>query len=129
MRKLQDKLILAFVFLLPVVALADGIEVPEGDPLATLLNLVVNFKTLGVLGIASAVTVLVAQGIKKFVPEYNNSAVAKGVVVLMGVVWAIIGKVMTGVGAVEASALVLFTMGGASVIYDYILKPLLAPKA
>ena len=105
------------------ILVAAGVEVLEGDPLAAILELVLNFKSMAPLALASAVIVFLVQAGRKFFP---SSGVRKAVVTVLSVAYVIIQNVLSGgLGWVESGVLVLFTMGGATMIYNYAIKPLL----
>jgi hypothetical protein len=108
-----------------LVLWAEGLEVPEGDPLAAALALWTQWKTATPIAIGSLIITFVVQALKKFLP---SSGVTRVVVVLGGVAYTILQKIMTGMGWAEALVLVLLTMGGAVLIYEMVIKPLFPKK-
>lgn len=122
----------AVLILLPVLALANAVPVPVpapgeiivpgGDPLQTLLNLILNIKTMSPIAIASAVIVIAVQIADKF---FASSNLKKAAVAILSVAYAVVQALISGLGVVEALALVLLTMGGATMIYNFVVKPFL----
>lgn len=117
------KKFLIFVPMLLVTALvwAADLEVPEGDPTQSLLALILSWKSLGGVGIASGLISVVVQSLRKFLP---SSGVKKAVVVTLGVVYAVLQMVLGGGGIMDALVTVLLTSGGAVAIYEWAIKPL-----
>lgn len=121
MRRPTYLLVLGALVLTSVVWAVD-LEVPEGDPLATLLHLFMNIKAMAPLSIAMGLIVGVVQSLKKFLP---SSAAKKGAVVFLGVVHAVLQAIFGGLSVADAVVLVLLTSGGAVAIYEWVVKPLL----
>lgn len=103
------------------LALFGSTDVPDGDPLITLLNLILNFKASGPLVIAASIVTIIVQGVKKFAPTFPYS---KGVAVFGGVIYGIFQALQSGLGLVESLVFVLVTSGGAVAIYEYLKNPL-----
>jgi len=97
----------------------------------SILNLIRDFKTLGTLGVISAVITIIIQFFKSNLCGNwwgdKSSYVKRFVIVLLGQVVAIIGMVMTGSSWLAAVIAGLISSGGAVVIYEA-LKPLLKKK-
>jgi len=108
-----------------MIARAAGLEVPEGDPLAALLNLVLNFKAMGPVAIGSLATTIIVQSLRKFLP---SSIARKGAVVGLGVLYAVLQSIIGGLGILDALVLVLLTSGGAVALYEWVIKPIIKPK-
>lgn len=105
-----------------VIAFGDAsIVVPEGDPLAALLNLVMNWSSIAPLVKASAIIMVAVQAFKKFVPTFQY---LKVVVVIGGVIYGFIQSMMTGMSLANAAVFVLLTSGGAVAIYELLKTPL-----
>lgn len=109
------------------ICFAESIEVPEGDPLATLLQLILNFKALGPVAIAALVVTFVVQGLKKFFPPASSN-VSRAIVTVLSVAYGIIQQVISGLSVLDSLVFVLLTMGGAVMIYEFAIKPFL-PKS
>lgn len=114
------------IMLVATVLLAEGIDVPEGDPLQALLGLITSWSAMSPIMIGSAIVTIVVQSVRKFLP---SSKARKAVVVLGGVVWAVLQALINGLGLVEALVMVLLTMGGAVAIYEWVIKPFTVKKA
>lgn len=114
-------------FLLFAETLPPELTVPEGDPLAALLNLILNFKAMSPLVIGSAVVTILVQSLKKFLPSGN---VVRAVVTGLSVIWAVLQSLIGGLSILDASVMVFLTMGGAVAIYEFAIKPFLpaSPK-
>lgn len=107
--------------LLPVVTFAAIGDVPEGDPFANLLNVILNWQTMGVLVLASSIVTIVMQAMKKFIGDFKFKRLIN---VLLSTVLAVLATAATGASWPSAVALALFTSGGAAAIYNELL-PLL----
>ncbi len=105
---------------------AEGLDVPVVEPLGALLALITSFSAMSPIAIASAVIVILVQLMNKFL---TTSVAKKGAVVALGVVYALVQKVMGGMGWLDAAALVMLTSGGAVAIYEFVIKPLLPKPA
>lgn len=110
---------MAFVLtmLFVTVARAADFAVPDGDIAAMLLNLATNYKTLGVIGIISVVTLVSVQVIKKFVPEEFKW---KRLIVLgVSIVYSVLsGVLVPGSSVVSVIITVFLTSGGAVALYE-----------
>jgi hypothetical protein len=113
------------VLFVSLIVFAEALEVPEGDPLASALALWTQWKTATPIAIGSLIITFVVQALKEFLP---SSGVTRVVVVLGGVGYTILQKIMTGMGWAEALVMVLLTMGGAVLIYEMVIKPLFPKK-
>ncbi len=107
------------VFVLPIVALAaDGaFPIPEGDVAAILLQLATSYKTLGVLGIAAALTLLSVQAIKYFAPDdwKYKRLTTLGVSIGYSIVS---GLIIPGSNAASVIVTVFLTSGGAMALFE-----------
>jgi len=122
MERKMKHIIVTLVVFSSVVLIAAGIEAPEGDPLASLLALITNWKASTPVVLGSAVVAFVVQAARKFLP---SGAVRKGLVVVGGVVWAVFQSMINdGMGWLDGAIMVLLTMGGAVAIYEWVIKPL-----
>lgn len=99
---------------------ASPIDVPDGDPLVALINLLLNFKASGPLVIAATVVTIVVQGVKRFAPDFKYTL---GVTIFGGVVYGVCQALLSGLGLVESLVFIFVTSGGATVIYEYLTKP------
>ena len=109
------------IMLITAVCFAVELEVPEGDPLAKLLELITNWKTLTPIAIGSG-AVVVVQLLRKFLPTSN---IRRALVVVLGVAWAVFQGLLNGMGALDMIVMVLLTSGGAVLIYEAAIKPFL----
>lgn len=112
-----------FLFLFIVVihaaslVLAADFPVPDGDVAGTLLNLAVNYKTLGVVGILSAATLVSVQAMKAFLPDgwkYKRLltlGASIGYSVLSGIL-------LPGSSMPSVLVTVFLTSGGAVALYE-----------
>ena len=118
------KVLIAFscLFLITAICFAADLEVPEGDPLAALLDLITNWKALSPIGLGSGIIVVVVQSLRKFLPSSN---IRRAIVVVLGVVWAVLQGLLNGMGALDMIVMVLLTSGGAVLIYEAAIKPFL----
>lgn len=120
--KLLAGLVAAFAIaaiLIPVAALADvqAFPVPEGDVAAILLSLATNYKTLGVLGIVSALTVISVQAVKAWVPEQWQYK--RLMTLVMSIAYSVIsGLLVPGSNAVSVIITVFLSSGGAVALYE-----------
>ena len=110
------------IMLITAVCFAVELEVPEGDPLAKLLELITNWKTLTPIGIGSGAIVVVVQLLRKFLPTSN---IRRALVVVLGVACAVFQGLLNGMGALDMIVMVLLTSGGAVLIYEAAIKPFL----
>lgn len=111
--------------LLTFTTLAFGsIEVPEGDALQLLLQLLGQWNSLSALAIGSILIVIAMQALKQFAGDFKFKRVA---VVLLGCVYAVIQSRIQGLELGNAVVLMLFSSGGAVALFEAI-KPLLGNK-
>lgn len=120
--KLLAGLVAAFAIaaiLIPVAALADvqAFPIPEGDVAAILLSLATNYKTLGVLGILSGLTLVSVQAIKAFVPE--EWKFKRLITLIVSIAYSVAsGMLVPGSNAVSVIITVFLTSGGAVALYE-----------
>lgn len=118
------RFIFGFVTLLAFYALGESaIEVPDGDPLSSLMALIQGFNSMGALAIAAAVITIAVQALKQFV-GLTKPAI-RAIVVVLGVAYGVLGMAIAGTPVLEAVISVLFTSGGAVAIYEFAVKPFL----
>lgn len=118
-------IVTSFVFVSSLVfgeVLPPELTVPEGDPLAGFIQLFLNFKTLSPLAIGSSIVIIIVQALKKFMPTTN---LTRGLAVGLSVAYGIFQAMISGLGFMQALVLVMFTLGGATLVYEYVIKPLL----
>lgn len=113
-------LFLSLIFLAPV-AVFGVTEVPDGDPLSALLNLVLNFKTISPLAIASSAIVIFVQLVKKYMPGFKYYDI---VVVLGGLIYGTIQSLMSGMDIFSSLVFIFITSGGAMMLYNLFKTPL-----
>ncbi len=118
----EMKKILFALIALPVLAFADGIDVPSGEPLSLLFSLLQNFKVWAPLVTGSTVIVIVMEVLKRFAGDFKYKRV---VVASLGSLYAVIQALLSGSDIFSAIGLALFTYGGAFAIYEGILNPTL----
>lgn len=116
------KHVFLFLFLLPMAAFAVDVPivVPDGDPLQLLLNLVMNFKSIGPLAAGSVVVMILAQVFKQFVAE--DFKYKRLVVTALGIIYGVLLAVSKGMGFGPAVVTAIFVSGGAVALYEA-LKP------
>ena len=122
---MKNKIALLLLFTMSFAAFAEGIVPPDGDPLATLLQMLMNWQALSPLAIGASVIVIVMQVMKKYVGDFNFKRL---LVTLLGVVWGVVTARMNGLGLLEALVAALITSGGAVALYEAV-KPLLPKPA
>jgi hypothetical protein len=98
-------------------ALADLPAVPDGDPLTLLLNLVMNYKTMGPLALGVAGVTVVMQVLKKFVGDFKYKRL---VVTALSVAYAVLLSLVSGLSLLQAAVAALITGGGAVALYEAI---------
>ena len=125
MKNLLLVLTLGLVLGTCAVLRAAGLEVPPGDPLQSLLALIMNWKASTPIVIGIGLISVIVQSLKAFLP---SSAVRKAVVVALGVAYALLQAVIGGIGWMEAAVMILLTSGGAVALYEWVIKPLLGKK-
>ncbi len=108
-------------FLLASSAYAGVLDIPDGDPFATLLNLVLNWSAVAPFAKAVAVIVFLVQALKKFAPGFQY---LRTVVIVGGVVAAILQSIASGMTIQNAVVFVLLTSGGAIAIYELFKTPI-----
>ena len=111
------KAIALFLAVFGVCLFAEA-SVPEGDPLASLIALISNFKAMSPIAIGIGVVTIAVQALKAFVGEsfkYKRLSVT-----VLGVVYGVLVSVSNGMGILEALVLGLLTSGGAVAIYEAI---------
>lgn len=114
--------IFAFSLLICSLLLADSaIVVPDGDPLAALLQLVTSWGVMAPLVKASTAIVLLVQGFKKFFPNFQY---LKFVVVIGGVGYGFVQALVSGMQPLNAGVFILLTSGGAVALYELFKTPL-----
>ncbi len=93
--------------------------------------LIKDWKNLQAVGVVSAIMMIVVQILKYLIKEFLNDPGkevmanwARVLITLLGVVVAILSKVMTGVPWIDACIFALITSGGAISLYQ-VLKPVL----
>lgn len=112
----------ALMFTVIKFAMAGDLEVPVQEPWPELLKLIQNIGAWGPWAIASSVSVILAGFARMFIKE---AWVAKAVVTACGVVYGVAKMVLnSGMGTVDAIVTALFVMGGAALLYDYVIKPI-----
>ncbi len=109
--------VLAFVLPLAVLAADAAFPIPEGDVAAILLNLATNYKTLGVVGIASVLTLVSVQAIKAFAKE--EWKYKRLLTLCVSVIYSILsGFLVPGSNWASVVVTVFLTSGGASALYE-----------
>lgn len=121
MNRIQMMFFAVFAFcvalLIPMLALAADFQIPEGDVAAILLNLATNYKTLGVIGIISGLTLVSVQAIKAFVPEQWQYK--RLITLAVSIVYSILsGILIPGSNVVSVIVTVFITSGGAVALYE-----------
>lgn len=118
---MKNLFLFSSLLFLPLLAFGEP-PVPEGDPLASLLNLVLNWKAAGPIAIASSLVVVLVQLLKNYAGafEYKRTAV-----VALSCIYGVLQALVSGLGLVEAIVLALVTSGGAMALYESIKNPLL----
>lgn len=126
MRKLLSVLFLSF---LSFCAFAQA--VPDAEVSKELLNLLLNFKTLGPLGIGASVIVILTQLLKGDffgnIFKGLNSNVKRLIITVLGQVYGLIFMVQSGSSWGNAAIIGLLSSGGAVAIWEAI-KPLVEKK-
>ncbi len=108
---------ICLTMLISIVARAADFVVPEGDVAALLMNLAVNWKALGVMGIISVLTLVSVQAIKAFVPD--NFKFKRLIVLGVSIVYSILsGVLIPGSNWVSVVVTVFITSGGAAALYE-----------
>ncbi len=96
---------------------AGSISVPDADIAALLLQLAMNYKTLGVMGILIILTLLSVQLIKKMVPE--DFKYKRLVVLLVSIAYSILsGVVIPGSNTASVILSVFISSGGAVALFE-----------
>jgi type IV secretory pathway VirB2 component (pilin) len=111
----MKKLLALCLIMVSVNLWADGIVVPDGDPLAMLLALIQNWGAWGPLAIGSAVIAIAVQALKKFAGDFSYKRL---VITVLGVVYGVVVALAQGSGVVSALVMALITSGGAVAIYE-----------
>jgi len=121
--------IIAFLFaVVSSILHAEGFEVPQVDPFAALMDLITQWSALSPVLIGSSIITILVQLSKQFI-KGDNPAFKKGLILGLGILYAIFQSVSGGLGWLPSLGLVLLTSGGAVAIYEWIVKPLLPKKA
>lgn len=112
---------LAAAVLFPVVAFAleVPIQTPDGQPTQSILELVLNWKTLTPFAIGAAIIVIAVQVLKHYVPEFEYKRLA---VTVLGIAYGTILALQQGLSIGAALVASLLTSGGAVALYEA-LKP------
>lgn len=98
-------------------ALAQDIALPEADVAAILLNLATNYKTLGVIGILSGVTLVTVQAVKAFAPD--SWKFKRLTVLVVSLAYSVLsGALIPGSNMVSVMITVFLTSGGAVALYE-----------
>jgi hypothetical protein len=111
--------LLAFcvAMLIPMTSMAADFVIPEGDVTAILLNLATNYKTLGIVGILSALTMISVQAIKAFVPEQWQYK--RLITLIVAIAYSVLsGILLPGSNVVSVIVTVFITSGGAVALYE-----------
>ena len=103
------------ILFLSICAFAQIEPIPDVDPLAKLLELILNFKTMSPLAIGMVVIVIGTQLLKKLLPAwpYNRLTVA-----ILSSLYGIVFAFSQGITWSNALVMVLITGGGAIAIYE-----------
>lgn len=111
--------IMPFIFtaliLTPILSFADVPVVPDSDPLALVLQLIMQWKTMGPLAGGMLVVMILTQVIKKFAPEFKYKRL---LVTALSCVYGVILGVSQGLPVLSVLVAVLVTGGGAVAIYN-----------
>lgn len=105
--------------LLPITAFAVT-QVPEVDPVATLIDLVKNWEVYAPLVKAAAIIAVIVQAVKTFMPSFPYSRL---ILASVGLVYGVIDAVITGRSFFDALVFVFITSGGAMILYDVLKNP------
>lgn len=103
------------ILLISILVFAQAGQIPDGDPLKALVDLITNWQTMSPIAIGLAVVVIGTQALKKFAPDwpYNRLTVS-----LLSVIYGVVTAVTGGASWTSAAVLVLITGGGAVAIYE-----------
>lgn len=107
-----------FMVLVPVLVWASGIEIPDGDPLKTLLDLFQNWKALSPVAIGAAIVCALAQGVKSILGD--GFKYKRLLVTVLGVLWGVLMTMSSGLTLLQAFVMVITVSGGAVAIYEAI---------
>lgn len=100
-----------------LVARAADFPVPEADIASILLGLAMNYKTMGVIGVISALILVSVQAIKAFVPE--DFKYKRLITLGVSIVYSVLsGLVVPGSNWVSVVITVFLTSGGAVALYE-----------
>lgn len=119
MKKLTFGITALLLLTVTAVLFAEGIVVPDGDPLTALLTLIQNFGAAAPIGKAILVIVLLVQAMKKFFPAFQYQELFT---LFAGLVYGFLQALQSGMSWLNAGIFVVITSGGAILVYDYFLK-------
>lgn len=124
----MKKLFLSLLALLPIIAFAQAI--PEGDPLKSIADLILNWGTMKPLALGSSIIVVLVQLMKsellgKFFDRFEYKRV---LITILGQAYGVVLLVLNGSTWINAVVVGLITSGGAVAIWEA-LSPLLKKKA
>lgn len=114
---------LALLFF-PLIVLAEPV-IPDGDPLSSLLALIMNWKAAGPIALASSVVVVLVQVLKSSLGSFQYKRLA---VVILSCAYGVLQGITSGLSLFQALVLALVTSGGAIALYESIKNPLALTK-
>ena len=121
--------VLSVLIVLTFSLLAFGQVIPEGDAAKSLLDLLMNYKTLSPLAIGSAIIVISVQILKSnlFDQFFKGFKYKRALITVLGQIYSVVFMVINGQSLMNAVISGLFISGGAVAIYEAI-KPFIEKK-
>ncbi len=115
----MKKVIFLFILMLcsAFTAMAADFPMPDGDVASLLLGLATNYKTIGLLGAVSCLTLVSVQVLKSYVSDQWQYK--RLMTLAMSILYSVIsGLIIPGSNAVSVVVTVLFSSGGAVALYE-----------